>query len=656
MALLAYVAVVGRPVARESLTELLWPEADPDDGRGALRRTLSVMRTALGGSWLQVDRRQVALDADGVAVDVAAFRQAAGNRGHAHGPEEACETCRRELADAVALYRGPFLEGFALRDSAAWDEWQSLEGEALRGELAETLRRLVALRRAEGLRAEAVAAGRRLLALDPLDEAGHRTLMRLHVEAGDRAAAVRQYRECVRVLEAELGVEPEDETLELYRSLVDSPRPLQPPGVGARADSPAGRDPGERPDARRPSEALDDAARAVLAAAAVLGDEIDPDLAAEVSGHGGGDATEAIGRLVSAGWLVEPDRARPNAGYRFADETDRARLLEELGLARRRQLHRRAATALQARSDGSSPDIVAARRTAEHYAAAGRPADAARLHQVAGDAARRMALHADATEAYRAALAAGAPDRPRLLARIGDAETLQGRYGEALAAYELGAALAEPGAVPAFEHRLGSLHLRRGALELADLHLAAAAARLGTAPSGPRARVLADRSLVAARRGDSATAGRLARASLRDARASDDAEAESQAENLLALLARRNGDLDGARRHLRRSLDRAAVVDDPGARVAALNNLALLERAAGNLDGALSLTDEALRRCVLLGDRHREAALRNNRADLLHALGRAAEAAEEQIRSVTAFADVGERGALEPEIWKLVEW
>jgi tetratricopeptide (TPR) repeat protein len=122
------------------------------------------------------------------------------------------------------------------------------------------------------------------------------------------------------------------------------------------------------------------------------------------------------------------------------------------------------------------------------------------------------------------------------------------------------------------------------------------------------------------------------------------------------MLARRGGDVDAARRHLRRSIERAGLADDPSGHVAALNNLALLERAAGNLGSALELTDDALRRCVLIGDRHREAALRNNRADLLHALGRQREAAEELIRSVTAFGEVGDQQGFEPEIWKLVDW
>jgi tetratricopeptide (TPR) repeat protein len=249
----------------------------------------------------------------------------------------------------------------------------------------------------------------------------------------------------------------------------------------------------------------------------------------------------------------------------------------------------------------------------------------------------------------------GGPDPVALLEAIADAETLRGRYGEALASYERAAAMGPPDRVAEFEHRLGALYLRRGALELADIHLSAARARLPAGPSRLRALVLGDQSLLALRRDALDTAASLARSALRAGRAAGDPAAEAQAENLLAMVARRRGDIQLARRHLRRSLERAGIADGPWARIGALNSMALLEREAGNLDGALALTDEALRRCVVAGDRHREAALRNHRADVLHALGRRREADEEQVRAVTAFAEVGE-SATEPEIWKLVEW
>jgi DNA-binding SARP family transcriptional activator len=632
IALLAYLAVASRPIARDLLADLLWPEADPVGGRGALRRTLSVLRSGLGGRWLQADRRQVALAADDVSIDVADFRVGVMDAPHAHAGGAACPSCRVRLSSAVELYRGDFLEGFALRDSPAFDAWQLLESEALRGELAAALRRLAPFEAAEGRRAAAIAAGRRLLTLDPLDEASHRLLIRLHAGAGDRAAAARQYRECVRLLEAELGVSPAAETTSLYESLMTAPVP-----------APAAR--GLSPDARR-----------FLSAAAILGDDPDPDLAQEVSGLGESAVLAAVEELCERGLLREPSPDEAALVYRFVDTSARSAALEALGLAARRQLHRRAGRALAARLEGRAPDATLAARAADHLAAAGLEAEAAALRVLAGEAAQRVSAHGQAAAQYRAALALGHPEQVGLYEALGDVETLRGRYGEALVAYEAGAALAPAERVAGFEQRLGQLHLRRGALELADLHLSAALDRPGASGGALRGRLLADRSLVALRRDDTETAARLARAALRAARRSGDLEAESQAENLLAMVARRAGDPAGARRHLGRSLTQATAARHAPAQVAALNNLALLERSVGDLERALELAEEALRRSVAVGDRHREAALRNNRADLLHALGRRAEAEEELTRAVTAFAEIGERQGPEPEIWKLVEW
>src|SRR5690349_23556155 len=60
-ALLAYLAVTGGVHGRDLLVDLLWPEAEPDRGRAALRRTLSTLRSALGGRWLDADRAAVGL-------------------------------------------------------------------------------------------------------------------------------------------------------------------------------------------------------------------------------------------------------------------------------------------------------------------------------------------------------------------------------------------------------------------------------------------------------------------------------------------------------------------------------------------------------------------------------------------------------------------
>lgn len=90
--------------------------------------------------------------------------------------------------------------------------------------------------------------------------------------------------------------------------------------------------------------------------------------------------------------------------------------------------------------------------------------------------------------------------------------------------------------------------------------------------------------------------------------------------------------------------------------MAALNNLTLVHGTGSETDRAIELTGEALGLCTSVGDRHREAAMRNNLADPLHAGGREEEPMEHLKRAVAIFAEIGEDGALQPEIWKLSEW
>src|SRR4030095_9567360 len=66
----------------------------------------------------------------------------------------------------------------------------------------------------------AVQTGLRLLALDPLQDSVHRTLMRIYAQLGRRRVGVRQYQLCVDALKRELGVEPEPETRQLYQEIL----------------------------------------------------------------------------------------------------------------------------------------------------------------------------------------------------------------------------------------------------------------------------------------------------------------------------------------------------------------------------------------------------------------------------------------------------
>ena len=234
LALLAHLALTDRPRPRDALAELLWPGTDPEHARGALRRTLSTLRSAVGAELVEATRDHVRLvKGPSIAVDVDRFRH---------------RRATGDLEGAVAVYRGDFLEGFAVRDAPDFEDWAQGEGDGLRRELTSALADLAATQEAAGDPTAAVRAVQRWLAVDPLHEPAHRALIRLYAASGDRASALLQYRECVRTLSRELGVPPLAETTALYEAVnrgsygPPEPAPAAPPHQVAVTTPFVGRD------------------------------------------------------------------------------------------------------------------------------------------------------------------------------------------------------------------------------------------------------------------------------------------------------------------------------------------------------------------------------------------------------------------------------
>jgi len=230
VALLAYLAVSRQPHSRDTLAALFWPEHDQTRARAVLRRTLSALNKALDGPWLEVDRESIGLRrSEPLWTDMDQFAdRLAACRTHGHPPAQICPRCLGPLAEAAALYRDDFMAGFSLRDSPSFDEWQFFQAEGLRRDLAGALERLMHGHSTQGEFEQAIAYARRWLSLDPLHEPAHRHLMELYAWATQRAAALHQYRECVRVLEQELGVAPLEETTQLYQAIKENRLPRPP--------------------------------------------------------------------------------------------------------------------------------------------------------------------------------------------------------------------------------------------------------------------------------------------------------------------------------------------------------------------------------------------------------------------------------------------
>lgn len=229
VAIVAFLALEGGTQPRERLAAMFWPDADPEHARGALRRTLSVIRTSAVGDALVANTTTAGLVDAGIDCDVLRFRSARQRNDH---------------AAAVREYGGDLLAGLALRDAPAFEEWQTAQAEALRSELAESLASLIRAERDAGRSGEALAHARRWLELDPLNEAAHREVMRLLALAGDRAAAIRQYHECVQLLDRDLGVAPLEETVSLYDAIragkLPRDEPVAPPPSTRSVDESVG--------------------------------------------------------------------------------------------------------------------------------------------------------------------------------------------------------------------------------------------------------------------------------------------------------------------------------------------------------------------------------------------------------------------------------
>ena len=400
----------------------------------------------------------------------------------------------------------------------------------------------------------------------------------------------------------------------------------------------------------------------VMSAAAVLGRSAPYELLREVSGRSDDETVAALEELTGRGLLREATAENAKATipvYDFSHEKLRALVYDEISLARRRLLHRRAAEFLSTRLASRRDSAVQASQVARHYLLSGNDAEAAHYYRIAGNEARDLYANADALEHLRTALALGHPDVVALHCDIGDLETLLGEYSAALASYEKAAALCASEELPRVEHRLGNVYARRGEWRSAASHYEEAEAASAEAEAEMdlawQSLLSADWSLAAWRMGDVERALALAAQALTLAELSGDLRALAQAHNILGILL--SEDVDEARAHLEQSLEAATQLNAPMLRVAALNNLAHLWQKSGNLADAIACAQVALDLCVTLGDRHHEAALHNHLADLLHAADRSTEATAHVRQAVLIYAEIGvEAGTVQPEIWKLSEW
>ena len=213
--LLAYLLLHREaPQSRQHLAFLFWPDSTEGQARTNLRKQLYFLRRVLPDGHLYADSKSVRWRAGSpLALDVAQFETCLAEAGEAEAREDQ-KAEREALALAASLYKGDLLPG-------NYEDWVLDERERLSQRFAAALERLVQLCEEDRDYRAAIEYSQRLLHHDPVREATHRRLMRLHALSGDRARALRAYHACVTILERELGVEPSSETQAAHRRLLE---------------------------------------------------------------------------------------------------------------------------------------------------------------------------------------------------------------------------------------------------------------------------------------------------------------------------------------------------------------------------------------------------------------------------------------------------
>jgi two-component SAPR family response regulator len=195
-------------VSADTLRDAIWPDLERDSSRNALKTAIYQLRSLLPRELIVSRTRQMyALDRSVVHLDYDVERFFAILRA-ADADWEVC-------LEALDLYRGTYLP---------WsdNEWSR----TLRAELEERFMAalLSTAERTEraGTYQHALSLFRRLLVHDPLNEAAHAGIMRCQIALGNRAAALSQYEALRRVLDEELGLEPDhtSEVGQLYYSIL----------------------------------------------------------------------------------------------------------------------------------------------------------------------------------------------------------------------------------------------------------------------------------------------------------------------------------------------------------------------------------------------------------------------------------------------------
>lgn len=215
---LASLAAADAALHRDVLADRVWGDDRPASWTRDLSALVSRLRGALAGTGVDVAIRSDGTSYELVGDDVDVRRARAASRRLTTAVEAA--DVRGLAEEVLRTTASPFLPGT--------DELWAVEvREDLRRLRSDAVEAAAAAAVAAGEPGEALTLLGELLADQPLRESAHRLVMRAHLVAGNRAAAVAAFERLRSALADELGLDPSEQTQQLHlAALGAAPRPV----------------------------------------------------------------------------------------------------------------------------------------------------------------------------------------------------------------------------------------------------------------------------------------------------------------------------------------------------------------------------------------------------------------------------------------------
>ncbi len=206
-----------RPVPKEILMDVFWPDANPDHARNSLNVTIYHIRQTLSvppsfshvlfqnNCYLLNPELEIWIDSDAFSehVALAGAMDRNGNQ----------ESAIHEYCAADALYGGGFLE------EDRYEEWIVPMRQTLEDDYLKLLDRLSHYYFERQDYDKCMTVCNESLAVDACQEEAHRQMMRCYSRQKQPNLAMRQYQNCVKALEHDLEVEPSPSTVELVQQI-----------------------------------------------------------------------------------------------------------------------------------------------------------------------------------------------------------------------------------------------------------------------------------------------------------------------------------------------------------------------------------------------------------------------------------------------------